>query len=512
MASPSLVSWALPRLSRILPLPDTELAPVLDYTLTLSKQEAGEYLKNFLGDSPQALEFISSFNSRRGCEGNGKGGGQRGNNRGRKGEAKQSPNPVHHGPNSSSQKQASNSTKMYGDEHDDGYSCLPGGQISGAASTSLSAGPANVPKQPPPKHKNPPSASGALISDSRRAPPKKLSQAPQAKISLTGGTSMQGQASVIADLDSAIRSLEIQTNPSLQDDRKRKCNCIATRHPLLDAAPNCLECGKVICVKEGLGPCTFCQAPLFSPSEIQTMVRTLREERGRERMEANNLSQKRAEVSKKASPYTAPSVDFSYPKPGAKPLESDNEKLNAAKLHRDRLLEFQATSARRTRIIDEAADFETPISGQSIWATPQERALQLKRQQKVLREQRWNARPEYEKRRIVASIDLKGKKVIRKMATIERPESGNEEESIGTDGAPADPESKISLSHNPLLGGMIRPTYKASADNDESSGKKREPQESRKGWRKVQDDYEDNEEILLNGGIYGGRKDGVAFV
>ena len=44
----------------------------------------------------------------------------------------------------------------------------------------------------------------------------------------------------IDDLDSAIRSLEISTNPKL----RRACNCQAARHPLLAAAPNCLSCGK----------------------------------------------------------------------------------------------------------------------------------------------------------------------------------------------------------------------------------------------------------------------------
>ena len=33
------------------------------------------------------------------------------------------------------------------------------------------------------------------------------------------------------------------------------CNCMATDHPLVG---NCLKCGKVICAKEGLGPCLFC--------------------------------------------------------------------------------------------------------------------------------------------------------------------------------------------------------------------------------------------------------------
>lgn len=46
------------------------------------------------------------------------------------------------------------------------------------------------------------------------------------------------------------------------------------------------------------------------------------------------------------------------------------------------LLNFQDNSAERTKIIDNAADFELPTGGGNLWASPMERALQLKRQQK----------------------------------------------------------------------------------------------------------------------------------
>lgn len=56
---------SLSQLSQLLPLPNEELQQVLDYASTLSKPEAAEHLGNLLGDSPQAVEFISSFNARR---------------------------------------------------------------------------------------------------------------------------------------------------------------------------------------------------------------------------------------------------------------------------------------------------------------------------------------------------------------------------------------------------------------------------------------------------------------
>ena len=58
-------TMSLSQLSRLLPLPEADLQQVLDYAATLSKQEAADHFNNLLGESPQSIEFISSFNSRR---------------------------------------------------------------------------------------------------------------------------------------------------------------------------------------------------------------------------------------------------------------------------------------------------------------------------------------------------------------------------------------------------------------------------------------------------------------
>ena len=217
------------------------------------------------------------------------------------------------------------------------------------------------------------------------------------------------------------------------------------------------------------------------------MIRTLKDERGREKMEANKRTQRRAEVSQTPRPFTDHAA-------------AQSTALTAAEQHRNRLLSYQATSAQRTRVIDETADFETPSSGQSIWASPQERALQLKRQQKVLREQEWNAKPAYEKRGTVLSIDLAGGKVMKKMGRIERPVS--DEEDIAPLDYPTVENTQIgqgSFSRNPLLGTLIRPVYRPK----EETARNEVPTQRQKTWRRVQDDNNDNEAVILDGGIYG---------
>ena len=224
-------------------------------------------------------------------------------------------------------------------------------------------------------------------------------------------------------------------------------------------------------------------------------------------MNLNNASHRRAELASSARPFQ--SASKSADAAGSNPADKT---LDLAKQHRDRLLNYQVENAKRTHIIDEAADFETPTAGLSMWSSPVERAAQLKKQQKILREQEWNAKPEYEKRRVVASIDLVGGKVVKRMADVEKPT--HEDLDVGdkvTDMGSLDDHdgSKGTFSKNPLIGNLIRPIWKTKGKETDSEAWKedKENQPRQSTWRRVQDDNDDNEEVILNGGVYGGRED-----
>jgi hypothetical protein len=531
-----LSAWALPQLSRLLPLDDDSLKQIISYTETLSNREAADHLQNLLGDSPQALEFITTFNNRRKPKGatnttqtqsvslNDTSGVPKAKPHKKKqpGIGKLPPprQPDNFGNVSGAYRKQDEEDYMAGSSKAKatranvfGLSDTPDAiQKPRVATSSGAATPKSRGISPvPPPTKLPPSAAGQLISDAKSS--RNSSPKPKAKVSLAGGTPMHGASTALNDLESAIRALEIQTNPALasQDNKKRKCNCMATRHPLLDAAPNCLNCGKVICVKEGIGPCTFCNMPLLSSDEIQTMVRVLRDERGKEKMAANNASQKRADVSLAPRPFSTPKSTTPLSSNPGSDVESETEKLAKARQHRDKLLAFQAQNAKRTQVHDEAADFETTTAGLSMWASPQERAMQLKRQQKALREQEWNARPEYEKRKVVASIDLAGGRVVRRMAATERPVTpDSDDEPFQPAPVPVEHGAISSgsgaFSRNPLLAGLIRPTIKVA----ESKGKDKDG-DRKQTWRRVQDDNDDNEQWILDGGVYGARADNVSL-
>ncbi|KAK3688687.1 hypothetical protein B0T22DRAFT_426617 [Podospora appendiculata] len=547
------------QLSRILPLPDDELKQVLDYASALSKDEAAEHFTNLLGDSPQVIDFISSFNSRR--------TDPRAPPPPRASPAPRTtaaaaarpppppptpssnqnppaPDAFPRPPTSGRQKKkkpaihtpppreiapfALTAGTAYSKKDQEGF-YISSKQASAQQPTT--AGPSNnntttnnnaSTKPPPPKSttpaprapKPPPSAAGSLVSD--LGLPKPKPKPTTTKITIAGGVPMHGASTALSDLDQAIRSLEITTNPSHTTNTPagiaaRRCNCVATRHALLEAAPNCIACGKVICIKEGMGPCTFCGTPLLTTTEVQGMVRELRAERGREKQAADREAHRRAD----------PPRPFALPRA----LEPSPEEA-AALAHRDRLLTFQAQNAQRTTVRDEAADFDaTPTGGGggSMWATPEERALALKKQQKLLREMEWNALPEYEKRRQVVSIDLVGKKVLKKMAKVERPASpkgdrdrdgGGDEEfydaGYGTAAVLGETSGNRArgtggaFSRNPLLSGLIKPAYEVKEKGAELPGRK---DKSATTWRRVQDNLDDNQAVILDGGVYGGGVD-----
>ncbi|KAK2807742.1 hypothetical protein FQN50_005284 [Emmonsiellopsis sp. PD_5] len=485
---PSLQSWSLPRLSALLPLDEPSLLQLLTYTISLPPEEAAEHLKNILGDSAKALEFIVGFNERRG------GGTKQG-----KGTGKNN-----------------------------------GGGAGGGGRGGDT------------QQKQPPSASGPLISEympnvrakaaragKQRAAHQQQQQSPsrtqtqtQPRTSRSGSntpTTTTTTTNNITDLTSAIAMLELSTNPSTTStpNKPRKCTCSASLHPLFTPAPNCLSCGKIICALEGLQPCSFCQTPLLSNGEVQEIIRELRAERGNEKMRAhNNNSASRAGTT---TPFEQ-SLDRNAG--SSSNTNTRTATLDAAKAHRDKLLSFQAQNARRTKVVDEVAEFETVDDhvGATRWMSVGERALALKRQQRVMREMEERSRPEWEKERergvVVISLGGaggkgKGKGVVRR---VERVGVGKEENEGGDKGEDQGEEEVVegegekeregAFGNNPLLagGGLVRPVWKAEGDKDGAGTRKREQKQT---WRRVQDDNsEDNERWILDGGLYGYGREG----
>lgn len=194
-------SWALSQLAHILPLDEQSLQEILDYTSTLSKEASAEHLRNLLGTSPKALEFISSYNSRRDAP---------------KAVSRPSTPEVSEVPKKQPRKKRQPLNKPFNPRQPEDYGNTAGGYRKHqkepvlANTLALSEKPDSrqlpVPVQASASSKKPPSASGPLISDlpnvrtGSRTPSRTSSPAPKTKVNVAGGASMHGASTTLQDL------------------------------------------------------------------------------------------------------------------------------------------------------------------------------------------------------------------------------------------------------------------------------------------------------------------------
>lgn len=196
-------TWAISRISQILPLDEETLHQILEYASTLSKPAAAKHLQDILGDSPQALEFISNFNSHNEV----------------RDESQTEPasaTPSLETPSRKSRKKKAPLNKLPPPRVPENY-----GNTSGAYSKRdeedyiataprprkepPAANPFNLSENPAarqsPKGKTTASASGFLISDRPNVRTSHTSPSPsKTKIHVSGGPSMHGASTTLQDL------------------------------------------------------------------------------------------------------------------------------------------------------------------------------------------------------------------------------------------------------------------------------------------------------------------------
>lgn len=526
---------SLTQLSKLLPLPFEDLQQILDYAVTLSSNEVASHFYDLLGYSLETTKFIEEFNKT----------GQSSNNKQENTSSAVSKN--HDTSNSLTTKQnrkkkikdslqkreirkvldddvTYNGARYYKKKDEENY--MESTKKIVAVDNKQSQDLTLLSKVPAERTPSPSVTPGTLISDPTYRQSNRASHLLKAsgsgsssksknktKINISGGKALHGESTVISELDAAIRALEISTNSKInsQDSSRRACNCIGTRHPILTAAPNCLSCGKVICIIEGLGPCTFCGTPLLSSVEVQTMISHLREERGREKMIADNMGRKRAEVSSMPKPFSTPKEHSSSLHIGENQMSSAEIQAQA---HRDKLLGFQAQNAKRTTVHDEVADFnidESEVRRDMLWATPVERANALKKQQKLRQEMEWQAKPAYEKRKVVVSLDVVKGKVVKQIRNSMQERVEEEPRQIVNPVKEVDETPAQSISYNfrknPLIGDLIRPIWSDKVSTNTKIDTEKDENGSKwkiNTWRRVLDDQNDNEDVILDGGLLGG--------
>ncbi|XP_075432105.1 activating signal cointegrator 1 isoform X2 [Ascaphus truei] len=166
------------------------------------------------------------------------------------------------------------------------------------------------------------------------------------------------------------------------------CECLAQKHQLIS---NCLTCGRIVCEQEGSGPCLFCGNLVCTKEEQDILQRD------------SNKSQK---LLKKLLGGSETSVKMDPTMKDVLPRQEVRlkEGLEKARQHRDRLLEYDKTSVRRTHVIDDESDYFATDSNQ--WLSPVERES-VRRKEEELQELRHASRLSRK-----VTIDFAGRRVL----------------------------------------------------------------------------------------------------
>ncbi|KAF1392577.1 hypothetical protein PFLUV_G00029510 [Perca fluviatilis] len=161
---------------------------------------------------------------------------------------------------------------------------------------------------------------------------------------------------------------------------RHACECLAQKHKLIN---NCITCGRIVCEQEGSGPCLFCGSLVCTREEQEILQRD------------SNKSQK---LRKK---LMGDGGERDYLPHQEAQMKAGLEK---AVQHKDKLLEYDKNSVRRTQVLDDESDYFATESNQ--WLSPNERE-KLRKKEEELRELRHASRKD---RKI--TLDFAGRQVV----------------------------------------------------------------------------------------------------
>ncbi|KAM9311797.1 activating signal cointegrator 1 [Gastrophryne carolinensis] len=144
------------------------------------------------------------------------------------------------------------------------------------------------------------------------------------------------------------------------------CECLAQKHKLIN---NCLACGRIVCEQEGSGPCLFCGSLVCTKEEQDILMRDSNKSQKlrKKLMGGADVSGKMDSFSKDLLPHHEIRM---------------KEGLERAVQHRDKLLEFDKNSVRRTQVIDDESDYFSTDSNQ--WLSKAEREVLRKKEEELV--------------------------------------------------------------------------------------------------------------------------------
>ncbi|KJE91246.1 thyroid hormone receptor interactor 4 [Capsaspora owczarzaki ATCC 30864] len=145
---------------------------------------------------------------------------------------------------------------------------------------------------------------------------------------------------------------------------RQECGCLASRHELVN---NCTECGRIVCAQERAGACFTCGAIVFSKSQALEVQRGSKHSEKvkaklidqfakEEQQRLANVAQHDREQ-KAAQDRIRQQALLAQGTTQLVPTGGGEDAYDKAVQHKNKLLEFDRTSAKRTQVIDDESDY-----------------------------------------------------------------------------------------------------------------------------------------------------------
>ncbi|XP_063705617.1 activating signal cointegrator 1 [Culicoides brevitarsis] len=173
---------------------------------------------------------------------------------------------------------------------------------------------------------------------------------------------------------------------------RHRCDCQATKHKLIT---NCMKCGRIVCEQEGSGPCLYC-GNLVCSREEEDLI-------GQQTKRGQNLKKTLMEQGRPAG-------------------------WEEALAQRNRLLDYDRNSARRTEIIDDESDY---FKNNSVWLSEEERE-KLAKLERELEEKKHASR-----RTKTITVDLYNRQIVEQEENLGELESKIYQEILSMDARPS---------------------------------------------------------------------------
>lgn len=171
---------------------------------------------------------------------------------------------------------------------------------------------------------------------------------------------------------------EGQARSSVLLPGRHACECLGQKHGLVN---NCTDCGRIVCTQEGSGPCYFCGALVCTREEQEILDRNSKKSK---KLLEKLMTQDIADMNSKEDSVI-------------------DKGLQEAIAHKNKLIEYDKSGVRRTKVIDDECDY---FASDSRWLSKQERDA-LRKKEEELREKRYGSR-----RQQKITLDFAGRRVI----------------------------------------------------------------------------------------------------